>query len=113
MNILLRLHIVQLLVISVLADEFVVGAPLHYLSLVEHAYLVGILDGGESVGYRHGGARLHQSFQSVLHESLALCVESRCCLVEDEYRRILEYGSRYAHSLSLSAGEARSPILVS
>jgi tRNA-2-methylthio-N6-dimethylallyladenosine synthase len=67
MNILLRLHIVQLLVISVFADEFVVGAPLHYLSLVEHAYLVGILDGGESVGYRNGGAHLHQSFQSVLH----------------------------------------------
>ena len=55
----LGLHVVQLLVIPVLVDEALVGTTLHDTALVEHAYLVGVLDGRQAMGDSHGGACLH------------------------------------------------------
>ena len=52
------------------------SAVLNDASLVEHVYLVGMLDGGQAVGNGYGGARLHEFLKRILHESLALCVES-------------------------------------
>ena len=52
------------------------SAVLNDVSLVEHVYLVGMLDGGQAVGNGYGGARLHEFLKRILHESLALCVES-------------------------------------
>ena len=44
-SILQRLHVVELLVVAVEGEKFVVGATLHYPSLMEHTYLVGVADG--------------------------------------------------------------------
>ena len=85
-------------------------ASFYDASLVEHAYLVGVLDCRQSVGYGNGGARAHESLKSVLNESFALGVECRCSLVENEYGRILEYGAGYADALSLSARESSAPV---
>lgn len=93
----------QLAVISALFEQFFVRSALHYLAFMQHAYLVGVLDGGQSVSYCHRGARLHEAFQGVLHQSFALRVESRRCLVEDKDGRVFEYGSGYADTLALSA----------
>ena len=70
---------------------------------MHYAYLVGVLDGRQAVGDSHRCARLHEALQRVLHEAFALGVECRCSLVEDENWRVLQYGARDAHTLSLSA----------
>ena len=50
------LHVVQLLVVAILLYQFFVGATFHNLSFVEHINLVGILDGGKTMGNGDGGA---------------------------------------------------------
>ncbi len=104
------LHIVQLLVISVFSNQFIVGTTLHNPALVQYADFVGMLDGTQSVGHCHGGTGLHQSLQGILYQALALGIESRCCLVEDEDRRILEDGTGDAHTLALTAGESAATV---
>ena len=104
------LHVVQLLVIAVYLEQLVVGATLYDTALVEHADFVAALDGRETVGYGDGGARLHESLQRLLNQSLALGVERRGGLVEDEYGRVLEYGAGYADALSLSAAESSAAV---
>ncbi len=70
-------------------------AALHYLTFMHHAYLRRILDGRKAVGYHKRGPVLHQTFQGLLHQPLALAVKSRCSLVKYQDRRVLEYGTRY------------------
>ena len=79
----------KVVVDAVLFHQFIVCAALHDAPLVEHADLVGILDGREAVGHGDGRACLHQSEEGVLHQSLALGVEGRGGLVEDEHGRVL------------------------
>ena len=65
----------QLPVITVYGQQLIVRATFHDASLMQHTNLIGISDGGEPVGNGHGGTRLHQSFQRILHQSFALGVE--------------------------------------
>ena len=71
-------------IITALGDEFVVLAALHDASAVYHDYFVGVLDGGEPVGYGDGGAVVHKVVQSVLHGPFALGVERCGRLVQNE-----------------------------
>ena len=57
-----------------------------------------------------GGAALHQSLQGLLHQTLALGVEGRGGLVEDEDGRVLEDGTGDADALALTAGEATTTV---
>ena len=100
----------QLLVISVFSNQFIVGTTLHNPALVQYADFIGMLDGTQSVGYGHGGTGLHQSLQGILYQALALSIESRGSLVENKDRRILEDGAGYAHTLALTAGESAATI---
>lgn len=45
----------QLLVISVFSNQFIVGTALHNLTLVQYADFIGMLDGTQSVSHSHGG----------------------------------------------------------
>ena len=63
------------LVVAIGGEQFLVRATLHNLTIVEHANLVSILDGAESVSDGNGGACFHQTFQGILHQSLTLGVE--------------------------------------
>ena len=92
----------ELLVVSIFLYQLVVGTTLHNPSLVQYAYLVGMLDGTQSVGHSHGGTGLHQFLQGILYQTLALGIKSRGRLVEDEDRRILEDGTGYADTLTLT-----------
>ena len=105
-----RLQVVQLAVVAVESHQLVVRAPLHDASLVQDTYLVGVLYGGQAVRYSHRGARLHELLEGVLHQTLALSVESRGGFIKYQYGRILENGARYAHSLPLTAGEPSSAV---
>ena len=93
----------QLAIISILGDKFLVRTTFHNLALVQHANLVGMLDGTQSVSHSHGGASLHQLFESILYQTLALCIECRGSLVEDEDRRILQDGTGDADTLALTS----------
>ena len=65
----------QFFVITILDEQTLMGATLDNLPLVEHTDLIGILDSRQTVGDGYGGARLHQSLQGILYQSLTLCVE--------------------------------------
>ena len=80
-------------------------SALHNLAFVEHTYLVGILDGRQSVGNGDGGAALHESFECFLHQALALGVECRGGLVEDEEVGVEQQCPSDADALALAAGE--------
>ena len=100
----------QLAVIAILGYQVFMSASFYDASLVEHTYLVGILDGAQAVGYSHRGACLHQFFKSILYQSLALSVEGRCSLVKDEDRWILQNGTGDADTLTLSARETSATV---
>ena len=100
----------EFFVISIDLQKCVVCASRNDSSLMEYADLVGILHRGESVGDGDSGARLHQPFQGILHKPFALGVEGRCCLVENQNGRILQYGPRYADALALAARESSATV---
>ena len=62
------------------------------------------------MGDGYGGARLHQTFQGILHQSLALGVECRGGLVENQDGRVLQDGTGDAYSLALTARESSAAI---
>ena len=109
-SLILRLHVVQAFIVSVLRQQLFVRASFNDASFVHHTNLVGIFDGAQAVCYGHGGARFHESFEGILHQTFALGVEGRCGLVEDEDGWVFKDGSCYAHTLSLSARQTSASI---
>ena len=75
-------------------------AALYDASFVEHANLVGVLDGGEAVGDGDGGARLHQALEGFLHEAFALGVECRSGFVKNEDVGVLQDGACNGNALA-------------
>ena len=85
-------------------------ATLHNLAFVENEYLVGILDGGQAMGYGYSCTALHQTLQSLLYKAFGLCIQSGSSLIQYQYRRILKYGTCYAHPLALATGQASATV---
>ena len=83
---------------------------LHNLAFVHDENLIGVLYSRQSMGYRNGCATLHQSFQSLLHKSFALCVKGRSGLVQNQDWRILQDGTGYADALTLSARQSSATV---
>ena len=71
---------------------------------------VGIFNGAEPVGDSNSGPVAHQALQSLLHSPFALCVQGGGSLVQNEYGRVLKYGSGDAYALALSAAEFASAV---
>ncbi len=72
---------------------------------VDHHDPVGLDHGAQPVGYHQRRAVLHQPGQRILHESLALGVQTRRGLVENQDRRPLEHHPCDRHPLTLPAAE--------
>ena len=104
------MHVVEPFVVALLGYQLFVCAALHDFSFVQHAYLVGMLDGAQAVGNGDGGSRGHQSFQCVLHQSLALGVQRRGGLVENQNGRILQDGACDADALALTSRQAAAAV---
>ena len=81
-----------------------------YPSLMHNADFVGIPDGGQTMRDGDGGPGRGKSVESFLDNLLGLGVESRCSLIENEYRRILQNGAGNADPLSLTSGKLASAI---
>src|SRR5262250_1786318 len=73
-------------------EELSVPARLHDVPLVHHDHAIGAPDGAQAVGDDEEGPPLHQVGQGILDEGLALGIEFRRRLVEDQDRRVLHEG---------------------
>ena len=63
-----------------LGQKFLVSALLCHNTSIDDSHLLRCLDGGQPMrNYQHCPASFH-SLQSFLHQGLALCVQSACCL---------------------------------
>ena len=90
---------------AVAGHELVVAADLDDAAVVEDDDAVGVADGAEAVGDDEGGAALLQLLQRLLDEVLALAVERRGGLVEDEDAGVAEDGAGDRDALALAAAE--------
>ena len=76
------------------------GALLDYAALVEHHYVVGVLDGAESVGDDDDGLVFEQAVE-VLHDNLLVIGVQRVGgLVEEEVRGVLVGRAGYQYALN-------------
>ena len=74
-------------------------------ALIHRHHAVGMFDGRQTVCDHQRRAAFHQHVERVLHRALALAVQRRCGLVEDQHRGVLVDGSRDGQALALAAGE--------
>ena len=82
-----------------------VGALLHQAALVQHQDLVRGQDGGQAVGDHQAGAPGQQRLQRRLDERLALRVQMRGGLVQDQEARVLQDHAGDGQPLLLAAAE--------
>ena len=76
---------VELIVLSLFGDEFLVRAALDDPAVVEHHDSVGVLDGGEAVGDDEHRPAFHQPVHAALNEIFRAGVDGGSRLVEDEH----------------------------
>mmetsp|Transcript_11563 Transcript_11563/g.29319 ORF Transcript_11563/g.29319 Transcript_11563/m.29319 type:complete len:331 (-) Transcript_11563:430-1422(-) len=94
------------------SDKLVVGALLEHAAAAEDNDLVGVAHGGQTVGDHEGGALLleQQVIERLLHNALALVVQRRGGLVEDENGRVADDGAGNRHALLLAAGHGAATL---
>ena len=81
------------------------GCRLDDAAVVHHHDAVAHLHRGQAMGDDDGGAVLHQPLERVLHHALALGVERRGGLVEQQQRGLAQQGAGDRDALALAAGE--------
>ncbi len=87
-----------------------VGAVLHHAPLVEDEDAVGADHAREPVGEDEGRAALHQPVERFLDHRLALGVDGRERLVQDQDRRVAQERARDGDALALAAREPHPPL---
>ena len=73
--------------------------------VVHHEYLVGVLDGRQTVGNGDDGLAARQLGDRLLDKVLILRVDAGGRLVEDDDGRVLQNGAGNGYALLLAAGE--------
>mmetsp|Transcript_13095 Transcript_13095/g.28669 ORF Transcript_13095/g.28669 Transcript_13095/m.28669 type:complete len:303 (-) Transcript_13095:1402-2310(-) len=68
---------------------------------------VAVLNCGEPVSNGKGSTALTSFFQGLLHDPLALGVQSTCCLIQQENRWVSNQGPANRHTLLLTTREPR------
>lgn len=79
-------------------------------AFVHDANHVGIAYGREPVRNHQCSTVLHQAFECLLDQLLALAIEGAGGFVQYQYGWILEYGSRYGYALALASAEAAAAV---
>src|SRR5690349_15749323 len=98
-----KLLLVELAIAAVVRQEVLMGAVLDDRALVQDEDLVGAQDGREAVSDHERGAAPAQGDEALLDRGLALAVQARGGLVEDEDRRLREDRPGDRHALALAA----------
>src|SRR5688572_28414770 len=104
------LPVVKLTIPPAHRDELCVRSALDDLTALEHEYLVGALDCRKPVSDDKGRTPAAQRAQSVANHRLALAVEARRCLVEQENSWIGENRPRDGNPLTLSTGKLHTAL---
>ena len=100
-----ELRAVELGVLAVECEEFVVRALLDDAAVVEHDDRVGGADGRQPVGDHQGGPSVQRRVERGLHGGFGTGVEARCRLVEHDDARIAQQHPGDREPLALAAGE--------
>jgi hypothetical protein len=95
---------------AVARQQLGMGADVDDAAGLHHHDAVGAQHGGQAVGDHQRGAPGHQPFQRLLHHVLALGVEGRGGLVEQQHRGVLQQGAGDGDALLLAAGEPRATL---
>src|SRR6187455_1126354 len=105
-----ELERIETMICAARIQKLRVRAALDYLPSVEKKNLVGMDDCGQAVrDYKHGSP-LQQPIDGLLHKSLGLGIECRCCFIEDQNGWITEQGPCNRDSLALSTGQSSAPL---
>src|SRR5436190_22707409 len=97
------LLVVKVPIAAIGGDQPFVGASFDYLAGLEDKNLVCASDGRQPMGDDERRPSLAQGMQAVLDERLALAVEARRRLIQNQNPGIGEYRSRNGHALTLAA----------
>lgn len=81
---------------------------LHNLALVDDDNPIAFLNGRHPMGNDNRSSALHGAVQSLLHNLLALLVQRRRRLVQNQDLRVLNQGASDGHSLLLASRELRA-----
>ena len=100
----------QLGVDAAAGEQFGVSALLGDAALLDDQNTVGVVYGAQAVGYDYRRTSLEQGGEGLLHEFLALGVEGRGGLVEDQYLGVAQHGAGDAYALALAAREFRAAV---
>src|ERR1700683_5569044 len=82
-----QLFVVQVAIVAVQGEEFVVGARFHDSPVVQYGDAVSIAHRGNSVGDEYGGAALHHFAQVVEDLVFGVSVDAGESIVENESAR--------------------------
>src|SRR5215204_414608 len=104
------LLVVELPVAPARGEQLLVRAALDDLPLFEDEYLVGAADGREAVRDDEGRPPAPQRLQPVLYQRLALAVQARRGLVEDQNLRLGQDRARDGDALPLPARELHAAL---
>src|SRR5450631_4475530 len=100
-----QLLVIQVAVVAVQGQQFVVGAEFDDASGVQHGDAVGIADGGDAVRNEDGGAAAHDVAQVIEDLVFGVGVDAGERVVEDQNLGIANQGAGNRRALLLSAGE--------
>ncbi len=101
----LELAQVQVVVETFFIQQFLVGALLDDLAVIDHQDVVGIPDGAQAVGDDEAGASGHQAQQGLLDAGLGARVHAAGGFVEDQDCRVGQDGAGDGEQLALSLTE--------
>jgi hypothetical protein len=83
-------------------EQLVMGAAFDYSAAVDDEYLVGALNGGQTVCDDETCATLHQLEDGLLYLQFGPGVHARCGLVEYQYGGVRQHCAGDADELALS-----------
>lgn len=92
----------QFLVVAVVLDQFIVGALLNNLAVLQDNDFVRVPNGRESMSNHNDRlVGLLQCVECLLNLVLTLRVESTCSLVKEQDARLADQGTSYRNTLLL------------
>mmetsp|Transcript_5842 Transcript_5842/g.10521 ORF Transcript_5842/g.10521 Transcript_5842/m.10521 type:complete len:202 (-) Transcript_5842:63-668(-) len=91
-------------------QQLVVRTTLHNHALFHNSNDIRAADGRQAMRHHHSCATSHQLLQRVLHQPLALRIQCRGCLVEQEDGRVLEHRACNGHALLLTAAQLHAAL---
>src|SRR5436309_4343464 len=100
-----KLFVVQISVIAVQGEEFLVSAYFDYAAAVKNGDAVGVAHRGNAVGDEYRGPALHDFAQMIENLVFGLSVDAGKGIIQNQNPRIPNYRTRDGTALLLSSGQ--------